>query len=80
MKKKTILLVDDEEGIRKVLGIYLADMDYRVITRTVFQSFHCFQQVAGAYRVSVQCCCGCGEAEGNTGLGGKMKDSVGLLF
>ena len=32
MKKKTILLVDDEEGIRKVLGIYLADMDYRVIT------------------------------------------------
>lgn len=32
MKKNTILLVDDEEGIRKVLGIYLEDMDYRVIT------------------------------------------------
>lgn len=32
MKRKTILLVDDEEGIRKVLGIYLADMDYKVIT------------------------------------------------
>jgi signal transduction histidine kinase len=32
MKKNTILLVDDEEGIRKVLGIYLADMDYKVLT------------------------------------------------
>jgi signal transduction histidine kinase len=28
----TILLVDDEEGIRKVLGISLADMGYQVIT------------------------------------------------
>ena len=32
MKKNSILLVDDEEGIRKVLGIYLADMNYRVLT------------------------------------------------
>jgi signal transduction histidine kinase len=29
---KTILLVDDEEGIRKVLGILLADMGYQVHT------------------------------------------------
>jgi signal transduction histidine kinase len=29
---KSILLVDDEEGIRKVLGILLADMGYRVHT------------------------------------------------
>jgi signal transduction histidine kinase len=28
----SILLVDDEEGIRKVLGITLADMGYRVLT------------------------------------------------
>lgn len=32
MKKKGILLVDDEEGIRRVLGISLADMGYRVTT------------------------------------------------
>ena len=32
MKKNSILLVDDEEGIRKVLGIYLSDMDYKVTT------------------------------------------------
>jgi signal transduction histidine kinase len=30
-KHTTILLVDDEDGIRKVLGISLADMGYRVI-------------------------------------------------
>ena len=30
--KKTILLVDDEEGIRKVLGISLTDMGYHVLT------------------------------------------------
>jgi DNA-binding NtrC family response regulator len=30
--EKSILLVDDEEGIRKVLGILLADMGYRVHT------------------------------------------------
>jgi len=30
--KKSILLVDDEEGIRKVLGIALSDMGYRVLT------------------------------------------------
>ena len=29
---KSILLVDDEEGIRKVLGILLADMGYLVHT------------------------------------------------
>ena len=29
---KTILLVDDEDGIRKVLGISLADLGYQVIT------------------------------------------------
>ena len=32
MNDKKILLVDDEEGIRKVLGISLADMGYRVFT------------------------------------------------
>lgn len=31
-KKQTLLLVDDEEGIRKVLGISLADMGYDVHT------------------------------------------------
>ncbi len=30
--KKTILLVDDEEGIRKVLGITLSDKGYKVVT------------------------------------------------
>lgn len=30
--KKTILIVDDEEGIRKVLGISLSDMGYKVIS------------------------------------------------
>ena len=30
--EKTILLVDDEEGIRRVLGIALADMGYQVLT------------------------------------------------
>ena len=30
--EKSILLVDDEEGIRTVLGITLADMGYRVLT------------------------------------------------
>ena len=30
--EKSILLVDDEAGIRKVLGIILSDMGYRVIT------------------------------------------------
>ena len=30
--EKSILLVDDEEGIRKVLGIALADMGYQVLT------------------------------------------------
>ena len=30
--KKSILLVDDEEGIRKVLGIALSDMGYQVYT------------------------------------------------
>jgi YesN/AraC family two-component response regulator len=30
--KKTILLVDDEEGIRKVLGIALSDKGYKVVT------------------------------------------------
>ena len=30
--EKTILLVDDEEGIRRVLGIALADMGYHVLT------------------------------------------------
>ena len=29
---KTILLVDDEEGIRKVLGISLSDAGYEVLT------------------------------------------------
>ena len=29
---KSILLVDDEEGIRKVLSILLADMGYQVLT------------------------------------------------
>ena len=29
--EKSILLVDDEEGIRKVLGIALRDMGYRII-------------------------------------------------
>ena len=29
-EKLPVLLVDDEEGIRKVLGIYLADMGYNV--------------------------------------------------
>ncbi len=29
---KTILIVDDEEGIRKVLGISLSDMGYKVIS------------------------------------------------
>ena len=29
--EKTILIVDDEEGIRKVLGILLSDMGYKVI-------------------------------------------------
>ena len=28
MAKETILIVDDEEGIRKVLGISLADRGY----------------------------------------------------
>ena len=28
----SILLVDDEDGIRKVLGIALADMGYHVLT------------------------------------------------
>ena len=32
MMKKSILLVDDEEGIRKVLGITLADLGYEVRT------------------------------------------------
>ena len=32
MNNKKILLVDDEEGIRKVLGISLADMGYQVFT------------------------------------------------
>ena len=32
MMSKKILLVDDEEGIRKVLSIFLADMGYRVFT------------------------------------------------
>lgn len=32
--EKSILLVDDEEGIRKVLSILLADMGYRVHTAT----------------------------------------------
>jgi len=31
-KKKSILLVDDEEGVRKVLGIALADMGYNIHT------------------------------------------------
>jgi signal transduction histidine kinase/FixJ family two-component response regulator len=31
MMKKTLLLVDDEPGIRKVVGITLADMGYRVL-------------------------------------------------
>jgi len=31
---RTILLVDDEEGIRKVLSILLADMGYQVLTAT----------------------------------------------
>jgi CheY-like chemotaxis protein len=30
--EKSILLVDDEAGIRKVLNIALSDMGYRVIT------------------------------------------------
>jgi signal transduction histidine kinase len=30
--EKSILLVDDEEGIRKVLGISLSDMGYKVLT------------------------------------------------
>ena len=30
--EKSILLVDDEDGIRKVLGITLTDMGYRVLT------------------------------------------------
>jgi signal transduction histidine kinase len=30
--EKTILIVDDEEGIRKVLGIALSDMGYEVLT------------------------------------------------
>ena len=30
--EKSILIVDDEEGIRKVLGISLTDMGYRVVT------------------------------------------------
>ena len=30
--KETLLLVDDEEGIRKVLGISLADIGYQVFT------------------------------------------------
>ena len=30
--EKSILLVDDEEGIRKVLGIALADLGYEVLT------------------------------------------------
>ena len=30
--EKTILIVDDEEGIRKVLGISLSDMGYKVIS------------------------------------------------
>jgi signal transduction histidine kinase len=32
MMEKSILLVDDEEGIRKVLGIVLADLGYEVLT------------------------------------------------
>ena len=32
MKMKNVLLVDDEEGIRKILGIVLADMGYEVHT------------------------------------------------
>ena len=32
--EKSILLVDDEDGIRKVLGILLTDMGYRVHTAT----------------------------------------------
>jgi signal transduction histidine kinase/FixJ family two-component response regulator len=32
MMKETILIVDDEEGIRKVLGISLADRGYTVLT------------------------------------------------
>jgi len=32
MTKETILIVDDEEGIRKVLGISLADRGYTVLT------------------------------------------------
>jgi len=32
MKNEKILLVDDEEGIRKVLGISLSDMGYDVVT------------------------------------------------
>jgi PAS domain S-box-containing protein len=45
-KKQTILLVDDEEGIRKVLGISLSDMGYDVVTaENGEQALKIFQEI-----------------------------------
>ena len=44
--EKSILLVDDEEGIRKVLGILLADMGYQVHTAgTGAEALHVFKKL-----------------------------------
>jgi len=43
--EKSILLVDDEKGIRKVLGIALADMGYHVVTAANGQeAWHIFKK------------------------------------
>ncbi len=45
--EKTILLVDDEEGIRKVLGISLADAGYVTGKTLQRQHNHTMQQESG---------------------------------
>ncbi|MCP4106985.1 MAG: response regulator [Desulfobacteraceae bacterium] len=45
MTDKTILLADDEEGIRKVLGISLADLGYEVLTaENGWEALHIFRK------------------------------------
>jgi YesN/AraC family two-component response regulator len=46
MNKEKILLVDDEEGIRKVLGISLSDIGYTVFTaENGKEAFKIFEEV-----------------------------------
>ena len=46
MDKETILLVDDEEGIRKVLDISLSDIGYTVYTaENGEEAFKIFEEV-----------------------------------